>query len=60
MRKLIFGETWQLPLGVFSAVAIAGLVRLLAGPDGWWRDFGGFLLLMMVIATLAAALRRSS
>lgn len=58
MRKLLFGETWELPVGVFTAIAVAGLVRVLAGPHGWWREVGGFVLLAILFAVLVAAVRR--
>jgi hypothetical protein len=62
LRKLILGETWSLPLGVGAAIGIAALIRAIAGPDGWWKQGGGFVLLGLVAlaltASLAGALRR--
>jgi hypothetical protein len=55
LRKLILGETWVLPLGVLAAFAIALLVRALV-PDETWSDFGGFVLLALVVVALIAAL----
>lgn len=55
MRKLLFGETWQLPVGVFAAVAVAGALRVIAGAGGWWRDAGGFVLLALVAVVLVGA-----
>ena len=62
LRKLILGETWSLPIGVLASVGIAALIREIAGPDGWWRHAGGYVLFGLVAATLtislAGALRR--
>lgn len=55
LRKLILGETWVLPLGVLAAFAVALLVRA-AVPDDTWADFGGFVLLALVVVALLAAL----
>jgi hypothetical protein len=56
LRKLVFGETWVLPLGVGAALAISALVRAIAGPHGWWHRAGGFVLLGLVLLALAASL----
>lgn len=56
MRKLLFGETWELPVGVAIAVALSGGLRAIAGAGGWWRDAGGFVLLVLVALVLVAAL----
>jgi hypothetical protein len=62
LRKLILGETWSLPIGVLVSVGIAALIREIAGPDGWWRHAGGYVLFGLVAVTLtislASALRR--
>jgi hypothetical protein len=58
MRKLILGETWALPAGVALAVGGAAIVRVLAGPGGWWRDGGGALLAVGLVGALVAALAR--
>jgi hypothetical protein len=62
LRKLILGETWSLPIGVLASVGIAALIREIAGPDGWWRHAGGYVLFGLVAVTLtislAGALRR--
>ena len=62
LRKLVFGETWALPIGVGIAVGGAALVRALAGPHGWWHRGGGFVLFALVavalVVSLAGALRR--
>jgi hypothetical protein len=53
VRRLLFGETWTVPLGVFAIVA-AGLA---ASAQGWWHDAGGFGILLTVTCVLRAALR---
>ena len=58
LRKLILGETWTLPLGVFVAVAACFGVRALAGAGGWWHSGGGFVLLALVLVALLASVRR--
>jgi hypothetical protein len=60
LRKLVLGETWALPFGVAVAVAIAAVVREIAGSDGWWRDGGGWLLFGLLVAAFAVALARTS
>jgi hypothetical protein len=49
VRKLLFGETWAIPIGV----ALILIVGLLLRGDGAWV---GFVLLAGVVATLFAAL----
>jgi hypothetical protein len=43
LKKLLFGETWLLPLGLAAALAATVLVRRLLGDE--WHDVGGFVLL---------------
>lgn len=54
LRKLVFGETVVLPVGV-GLVLVAGLVLREVGGD-WWEDSGGFILLALVVVVLMAAL----
>jgi hypothetical protein len=56
LRKLVFGETWSLPLGVALALAAAGIVRALDGSHGWWHHAGGFVLLGLVALALSLSL----
>ena len=56
LRKLVFGETWTLPLGVFATLALGLTLEWAAGGAGWWVHAGGFLLLVCVLAVLAASL----
>jgi membrane protein implicated in regulation of membrane protease activity len=58
LRKLVLGETWVLPIGVALAVGAAGVLRALAGDNGWWHSGGGFVLLGLVLVALLAAARR--
>ena len=51
LRKLVFGETWAVPIGV----ALTLVVGLLLRDAGWWV---GFVVLFGAIATLSASLRR--
>jgi membrane protein implicated in regulation of membrane protease activity len=53
LRKLVFGETWTLPIAVAAAIGLAALVRAVAG--GWWRSGGGFVLLVLVAVAYVAA-----
>jgi hypothetical protein len=58
LRKLVLGETWALPIGV-ALTLIAGLaLEALEGDDSWWKHAGGFVLLVLVVAALWAALPR--
>lgn len=57
LRVLVLGETRSLPLGVAAAVALAVLVRELAGAGGWWQHTGGFLLLVLLLGALWLTLR---
>jgi len=56
VRKLVLGETWVLPIGIALAVGVAAVVRAVAGPDGWWEDLGGFVLLVLLVGAFAASL----
>ena len=46
LRKLVFGETWAVPIGV----ALTLVVGLLLRGEGWWV---GFVVLAGAIATLS-------
>ena len=54
LRKLIFGETVALPVGVGLLLVLALALDEWAGE--WWSDAGGFIVLALVIAVLAVAL----
>ena len=53
LRKLVLGETWALPVGVVLAVCAAALLRAASGDAAWWRDAGGAILALLVLAALA-------
>jgi hypothetical protein len=59
LRLLVLGETSSLPLGVAAAVALAAMVREVAGPDGWWHHWGGLLLLALLLGALWLTLFRA-
>ena len=56
LRKLVLGETWTLPLGVLATLTVALTLHEVAGDTPLWRHAGGFLVLALVVATLAASL----
>jgi hypothetical protein len=57
LRKLIFGETWILPLGIAVLLLISGLVlKPLLGSS--WSDVGGILLVVYVVGLFVIVLRR--
>jgi hypothetical protein len=58
LRKLVLGETWALPVGVFATLVVGLVLDGLAGDDAWWRHAGGFVLLVLVLVALTAALPR--
>jgi hypothetical protein len=56
LRKLVLGETWALPTGIAVAVGIAAALSAAAGSAGWWKDAGGFVLLVLLVGAFAAGL----
>jgi hypothetical protein len=54
LRKLIFGETVALPVGV--GIVLVAALALHAWATSWWPEAGGFILLALVVVVLAAAL----
>ena len=54
LRKLVFGETVALPVGVALVLAAGLALESLAG--SWWEHDGGFVLLALVVAVLAVSL----
>jgi hypothetical protein len=54
LRKLVLGETWALPIGIFVAVGIAAVVAEVAGSAGWWEDSGAFVLLGLLAVAFVA------
>jgi hypothetical protein len=57
LKKLLFGETWLLPLGVAPVVAVTGL--LLDGGAASAK-LGGFVLLAGVLVVLLLSVARSA
>lgn len=57
LKKLLFGETWLLPLGLVPVVGATGL--LLRGGAASAR-LGGFVLLAGVLAVLLLSVARSA
>ncbi len=58
LKKLLFGETWLLPLGLAATIVATLLVREVLG-DGW-HDIGGFVLLAGVAGVLLASVAISA
>jgi hypothetical protein len=58
LRRLIFGETWTIPLGVGAALVLAVLLRA-ALPETGWETAGGFCLAVSIVAALAYSLQRA-
>jgi hypothetical protein len=56
LRKLVLGETWTLPLGVFATLALGLTLEWVADDAGWWVHAGGFVLLACVLVVLTASL----
>jgi hypothetical protein len=58
LRKLIFGETWILPLGIgLLLLGSEFLLKPILGSS--WADAGGAILLVYVICLFALAINRS-
>ena len=53
LRKLVLGETWTLPIAVALAVVAAAVLRAASDGAAWWRDAGGAILALLVLAALA-------
>ena len=58
LKKLLFGDTWLLPVGLLAAVAVSLLAR--RGLDEHWARVGGFVLLAGVTVVLIAAVARTA
>ncbi len=58
-KRVVFGDTWLLPLGVAAVLAIAGLVVRPLLDAATWSAIGGFAVLAGVLAVLALSVRRS-
>jgi hypothetical protein len=58
LKKLLFGETWIMPLGLIAVLAGTVLARHVLGEE--WSHVGGFVLLTGVTAVLILSVRRSA
>ncbi|MDQ8046469.1 MAG: hypothetical protein AAGC46_02275 [Solirubrobacteraceae bacterium] len=58
-RKLLFGETWLLPIGVAVLVGGGGLV-LRPLDHGAWHDLGVVFLLVGAVVLVVAAVERGA
>jgi hypothetical protein len=58
LKKLLFGETWLLPIGIAIVIAAALLIRAL--DPRLWTDAGGLILLTGVIVVLLTSVRRTA
>jgi hypothetical protein len=58
LRKLLFGETLLLPLGVAAVLLGGALLRALDGAA--WRSTGGPLLLAAVLVLLCVSVGRGA
>lgn len=57
LQRLVLGETWRLPVAIAGAVALAVVLRLVAGSAGWWRNVGGVVLLSALLVGFALVVR---
>jgi hypothetical protein len=57
LRKLLFGETWVLPVGLAAVVCGCLVVRHLLGEG--WDQTGGFVLLAGVAVVLVLSVATS-
>jgi hypothetical protein len=57
LRKVVFGETWILPVGVaFLILSSKFILKPLLGTV--WTDLGGVILLALVLLLFTVSLRR--
>jgi hypothetical protein len=58
LRKLLFGETVSLPVGLACALGAAVAIKA-ALPSETWTDLGGPIVFGLVLGVLAVSLRLS-
>ena len=58
LKKLLFGETWLLPLGLALALLITLALKDALGDD--WHHIGGFVLLVGVLTVIVTSVGRSA
>jgi Sec-independent protein secretion pathway component TatC len=58
ITALLFGETWQLPVGLAVAIGVALVAREVLGDA--WEHVGGFVLLAGVVLALVVSVAASA
>ena len=58
LKKLLFGETWLLPLGLGLALLLTLVLKDVLGDE--WHHVGGFVLLAGVLAVITTSVARSA
>jgi hypothetical protein len=58
LKKLLFGETWLLPVGLALALLVTLALRDALGDE--WHHVGGFVLLGGVLAVIVTSVGRSA
>jgi hypothetical protein len=59
LKKLLFGETWLLPIGIAVVMTVVALV-IRPLDRHLWTEFGGFVLLAGVVALLLTSVSRTA
>jgi hypothetical protein len=59
LKKLLFGETWLLPIGIAIVMTVGALV-IRPLDRHLWTDVGGFVLLAGVAAVLLTCVSRTA
>jgi hypothetical protein len=59
LKKLLFGETWLLPIGIAVVLIVVALV-IRPLDRHLWTDVGGFVLLAGVVAVLLTCVSRTA
>jgi hypothetical protein len=59
LKKLLFGETWLLPIGIAVVMTVVALV-IRPLDRHLWTEFGGFVLLAGVVAVLLTSVSRTA
>jgi hypothetical protein len=58
LKRLLFGETWLLPVGIATVTVASLLIRPLL-PNAW-EHLGGFILLVGVLGVLVTSVVRTA
>jgi hypothetical protein len=58
LKKLLFGETWLLPVGIATILIAAGLLRHVAPAS--WPHLGGAFLAAGIVLVLVSSVTRST